>query len=141
MNPQCIEHHQVGNKGGYGKGIYLGKRMLLHRIAYCFNSGTHPDMIEGLVIRHKCDNTRCINPKHLEVGTQADNVQDRVLRGRSYKPKGVRNNRAVLTPEDVVYIKNHFVHRDKEFGHTGLGRKFNVSHQTIRAIILGQTWL
>lgn len=141
MNPQCIEHNQVGNKGGYGKGTYLGKQMLLHRIAYCFNSGTHPDMIEGLVVRHKCDNPRCINPQHLEVGTQEDNVQDRVLRGRSNKPIGVSNPRAVLSPEDVVYIRKHFVHGDKEFGHTGLGRRFNVSHQTIRAIITGQSWL
>ena len=141
MNLQCIEHNQVGNKGGYGKGTYLGKKMLLHRITYCFNSGTHPDMIEGLVVRHKCDNPRCINPKHLEIGTQEDNIQDRVVRGRSNKPKGTRNPRVVLTPEDVQYIKDNFVHGDKVLGHTGLGRKFNVSHQTIRAIILGQSWV
>lgn len=141
MKNQCIEHNQKGNKGGYGKGIYLGKRMLLHRITYCFNSGTHPDMIEGLVVRHKCDNPRCINPKHLELGTQEDNIQDRVDRGRCNKPKGTRNPRAVLTPEDVQYIKDNFVHGDKVLGHTGLGRKFNVSHQTIRSIILGKSWV
>ena len=141
MNLQCIDHNQVGNKGGYGKGTYRGNVMLLHRITYCFNNRVSPDTIEGLVVRHTCDNPRCINPKHLEIGTQEDNIQDRVVRGRSNKPKGTQNPRVVLTPEDVQYIKANFVHGDKVLGHTGLGRKFNVSHQTIRAIILGQSWV
>lgn len=141
MNRQCIDHGQVGNKGGYGKGIYLGKRMLLHRITYCFNHKVQPEIIDGLVVRHKCDNPRCVEPTHLEIGTQDDNIADRVIRDRSNKPRGTANPRAVLSVQDVEYIRKNFVLRDKDFGHTALGRRFNVSHQTIRAIVSGQSWV
>lgn len=141
MNLQCIDHNQVGNKGGYGKGTYEGKRMLLHRITYCFNNGVSPELIEGLVVRHTCDNPRCVNPRHLLIGTQQDNTQDRVDRGRSNKPRGVKNPRAVLKPEDITYIKEHYIKGDVQYGNKGLGRKFNVSHQTIRAVLQGKSWL
>lgn len=141
MRHQCIEHNQVGNKGGYGKGTYNGKRMLLHRIVYCFNYNVSPELIGDLVIRHKCDNTKCINPNHLEIGSQLDNIQDRVVRGRSNKPTGTQNPRAVLTPDDVSYILAHYIPRDPVFGNVGLGRKFNVSHQTIRAVLQGKSWV
>ncbi|WP_416053644.1 HNH endonuclease signature motif containing protein, partial [Escherichia coli] len=36
---------------------------------------------EGLVVRHKCDNRKCCNPEHLELGTRADNMNDRFIRG------------------------------------------------------------
>jgi hypothetical protein len=50
-----------------------------HRIMYMAFNG---DIAEGLVVRHRCDNTRCCNPKHLHLGTQKDNVHDQLRQGR-----------------------------------------------------------
>jgi hypothetical protein len=56
-----------------------GKLLYLHRFIFEEMFGPIP---EGLVIRHKCDNSKCINPEHMEVGTQKDNVHDAISRGR-----------------------------------------------------------
>ena len=63
----------------YGRVGKSGTRVLAHRLAYETWVGPIPD---GHVVRHKCDNPPCINPDHLETGTQADNVQDMHARGR-----------------------------------------------------------
>jgi hypothetical protein len=58
-----------------------------HRTAYCIAYGECP---ADMVVRNKCDNPLCINPKHLELGTHADNVADRVARGRSGKTRTLK---------------------------------------------------
>ena len=61
---------------GYGHlqtkwGTEMGK--FSHRISYMLFKGEIP---EGRLIRHKCDNRKCVNPDHLEIGTKKDNNQD-----------------------------------------------------------------
>ena len=141
LQSNCIDHNQVGNKAGYGKGTCNGKTMLLHRLTYCFNNGIEPELIDGYVIRHQCDNPRCVNPLHLELGTQSENIQDRVKRKRCNKPKGVNNPRAVLQPDDVTYIKANYRKGCSIYGAVGLGKKFGVSHQAIRSVIQGLSWV
>lgn len=71
-----------------------GKDMLLHRWVYEEMFGPIPD---GMVLLHKCDNSLCINPEHLQVGTQKENVHDMIDKGRSglikfVKTKGENKN-------------------------------------------------
>lgn len=59
---------------------YKNRHINGHRIAYTITKGEIP---KGMIVRHKCDNTKCINPDHLELGTHEDNMRDRSERGRT----------------------------------------------------------
>ena len=76
----CIEHSQRGDRDGYGKTNFKvdgrWKHTRLHRVVFFRHNGYWPE-----VVRHTCDNPRCINPDHLLAGNNYDNMQDRKERG------------------------------------------------------------
>lgn len=90
-------------------------------------------MPSGIVVRHKCDNPKCFNPAHLIEGTTADNVRDRVERGRS--AKGEKHGRSKLTTRRVRKIL-----RDTETPINELARKYGVSPKAIRLIKQRVNW-
>ena len=67
-----------------------------HRVSYRLFNGPIPD---GEIVRHACDNPRCVNPQHLLLGTPAENAQDMVERGRH------RSGYAKITADDAVFIR------------------------------------
>ena len=70
----------VACKGhGYGCFNYNGKRFRAHRFMYKIFYGGIPN---GANVLHKCDNKSCVNPKHLFLGSQKDNIQDGINKGR-----------------------------------------------------------
>lgn len=66
------------DKLGYGKVSVQG-HFLAHRLAY---AETHGDIPEGLLVLHKCDVPSCVNPDHLYIGDDQDNMNDMAARGR-----------------------------------------------------------
>lgn len=83
-------------KWRYGLIAENRKDKLAHRVSWEFHNGVIP---EGMDICHKCDNTKCVNPEHLFLGTQADNNRDRDNKGRMYSK---------LSPEDVHHIREAY---------------------------------
>lgn len=80
---------KVGEYGHIGVGGRENKLVLTHRAAYEVSVGPIPD---GMKVCHTCDNPPCCNPKHLFLGTQADNVRDRDAKGRT--ARGDNNGRS-----------------------------------------------
>ena len=92
----------IGN-AGYGdfKVTHADTSFGAHRVAYAIFAGVGMSEMKGLVVRHSCDRPRCCNPFHLATGTHADNVIDRVRRGRS--AVGIGNHK--LTEDEVRAIR------------------------------------
>jgi len=67
----------------YGSFPINGEGFAAHRVAWAIMNG---DIPEGMIVMHKCDVTRCVNPDHLSVGTQRENTIDAYKKGR-YKYK------------------------------------------------------
>lgn len=75
----CWEWKGARTRGGYGRTKYKGEAWMAHRLMYTLTNGPIPD---GMVLLHKCDNPCCVNPEHLSVGTQKDNMDDCRAKGR-----------------------------------------------------------
>lgn len=112
----------VNGKDGYGiiggllhgkRYAEAGKKLLAHRISWIMHNGDFPDEApddyHGWVVLHTCDNPRCVNPGHLRLGTQRNNVDDMHQKARAntggLAPKfGAAHHNAVLDADKVAYI-------------------------------------
>lgn len=106
-----------------------------HRAAYEIDNGPVP---EGMQVLHRCDNPGCVNPAHLEIGTQLKNVLDAHARGRAAHLKGIRNGRARLSEQDVLDIRREFTGSPDH--KRVLAARYSVSEATIHDIGRRNTW-
>lgn len=121
------------NEDGYGHVKVKGRHISAHRFSYQM---THGDIPTGMVVRHMCDQP-CVNPEHLCLGAQADNIRDMVIRRRNSTARGERNGMSKLTSEKVRMIR---LRSQGGESRTSLGFEFGVTPSLISAIVIGRVW-
>lgn len=117
---------------GYGIASLGGQTTPAHRVAWILANGSIP---AGRVLRHDCDNRACCNPAHLQLGTHAENIADKVSRGRQAKGEG--NGRAVLTVADVRAIRAAHA---SGLGPAAIAAAYPVSKRAVVKIVDRETW-
>jgi len=119
---------------GYGNFRFRGKTVHAHRVAWILAHGEIP---EGKLVCHTCDRPSCTNPSHLFVGTDADNNQDMMLKGRNNPPRGERNWNAKLTDLDVLEIRR-LVYSGKM--QKDVAEQYGLSRMTVMNIVNRKSW-
>lgn len=124
----CIEWTGAKLPRGYGRFYWRGKPRYAHRISLELSGVVVPD---ELMVLHKCDNPSCVNPEHLMLGTQNDNMKDASKKGRCRRVqdwRGVKNPKAKLTDSEIRSIAL------SENSPSELSLQFNVSKERIYQI-------
>ena len=123
---------QPGN--GYGLFWNGEKSKRAHRVSWEIHYG---EITPGLHVLHRCDNRLCVNPDHLFLGSHQDNMGDRNRKGRARGPKGESAPLAVLTEQDVIFIRSQVVRRGLA---NEMAKNFKVHPSTIERILSRKTW-
>lgn len=112
------------------------KQQLAHRVSWMLHVGEIPAGVgaHGTVVMHKCDNPACVNPAHLRLGTQSDNVKDMIEKGRKVAgawqlAKGIHHFRSAFKDQSDIDLICSTVGKTKE-----LAEKYGVDVCTIKRI-------
>lgn len=122
---KALNGYGVVSDGGLLRGSVRQRLRLAHRVVYEMTHDIHLDPVNK--VRHSCDNPPCINPRHLLLGSQADNVRDAIVRGRLP---------VKLTVDDVRMIRS----LAGTMSQTRLAKQFGVGQTTISRVIRRLDW-
>jgi len=129
---KCWEWQGTMIHTGYGRLWFRDRAYIAHRLSYEVHIGPIP---EGLVVCHRCDNRKCVNPGHLFLGTSQDNTADMVQKRRHRFGEGSHN--ALLTETQVQQIRLLVVAGVKQ---RDIAREFHISQTTVWQIKNRLTW-
>ena len=143
---ECWPWTAYCGRGGYGtirQGGRDSRRLRAHRVSWVFYHGK--PIPDGMIIMHICDHPWCVNPQHLKLGTDADNVRDMHQKGRN------RPRRSMQSPDHSKIYTNpspyteEQIHKVLYLAKSGLAQRkiaasLNMSRRTIRDVLSGKRW-
>ncbi len=125
---------------GYGRVMLPGTRNNAHRISFRM----HSEIPSGLYVLHSCDNRKCVNPGHLELGTYKQNANQMAARGRQHlqaRPdtiiRGQDCSFALLRDSDVLEIRRLC---REGVSQTTIAAQFSVKQGTVSSIHTRKRW-
>lgn len=133
---------QFSLRSGYGALKIKGKVCSTHRLSYETFIGIIP---KGMFVCHKCDNRKCINPDHLFIGSQKDNMRDCLNKKRMFIPKNIEHrfkngNKPHNSKIDHINIKLIKTLINKGERLIDISNKLNISYQLIKDIKRGKSY-
>lgn len=138
MDSSCWEWTAGKCRNGYGRFRVNRDKRGSHRVAWILTNGPipHDDSYHGICVCHKCDNRICVNPSHLFLGTNAENMRDRTTKGRV--SSGEDHYKAKLSESDIVNIRSS--HSAGGITMTAIAARFGVTPALISVIINRKIW-
>lgn len=130
----CVEWIGCKIPKGYGQFVSEGISYRAHRFSYQYYIGEIPN---NLFVLHKCDNPSCVNPSHLFLGTNDDNMQDMVNKKRSVHRYGEQNPSAKITEELAIEVKRMIDLNKKQ---KDIANTLNISSHIVSNIKRGVSW-
>lgn len=142
---ECWQWEGANDTCGYGNVTINGRNKKAHRVAWESVNGQIP---EGMYICHRCDNPGCVNPTHLFIGTQKDNMRDMKNKGRrkgiipnwktSPVKTGEKNANAKLSYKKAEEIRSLYNSGDKTM--VLLASMYGVNRNLISKVVRGKVW-
>lgn len=129
----CWEWSGYIDNYGYGRIMTKDGPQRTHRVSYCVHHGEIPS---GLSVLHHCDNRKCINPAHIYVGTQKQNMADKVGRGRAL----TGNNRGTAHPAAKIADADVYEIRKSKDSNPTLAKKYGLTPAAIGMVKRRRTW-
>lgn len=138
-NDECWNWLASTNTDGYGHLNINNKTRPAHRLIWEWYYGK---IIKPMQVLHKCDNRKCVNPNHLFLGTQQDNIQDMINKNRQkcfdYDQRGENHSHNKLTNVDIINIRKQY--KNGNITQRELAKKYNVGQSQINRIINKKNW-
>jgi hypothetical protein len=141
---ECWNWIGYKNEQGYGRTWINDVGYYAHRVIYALE---YPNQITlsapeqtsnfGFLL-HTCDNPSCCNPRHLFVGTHADNMADKAAKGRSPDFSGDKGPRAKLTMAQAQEIRNL---RSHGASMKELAKQYEISLSSIKTLLIGKSYV
>lgn len=132
----CWEWTASTYYNGYGQFFDGKNKITAHRFSYKSKYG---EIDPNILVCHRCDNRKCVNPDHLFLGTHLDNTADMIQKGRKINAdkKGTLNGRAIVSESKVCSMRDLY---GNGVSIAKIARLFSISETQTSRIVKRQSW-